>query len=226
MINLKNICKVYGDGDSAVSALSNVSLEIADGSFVAVVGKSGSGKTTLLNILGGLDGATAGEIIVDGISLNRLTSDELADYRNKKTGFVFQSYYLEPTFTVLENVEMPLIIAGVEKSERRERAQKWIVKLGLSDKINVKTSNLSGGQKQRVSIARALVNDPTILLADEPTGNLDTKNGNEVMELLREINAGGVTVILITHNDEYAHLADYAIILEDGRVKNLPVIKE
>lgn len=218
MIKLTNVSKVYGEGESAVHALKNITLDIPDSKLVSIIGKSGSGKSTLINLIGALDTPTDGEISNDDYRLTELTSDELAEYRNKNVGFIFQSFYLEPYFTVMENVEMPLLIAGVDKKVRREKAQVLIDKFGLSDKTDKKANQLSGGQKQRASIARALIHEPKLILADEPTGSLDIKNGEEVIAALREISAEGRTVILVTHNIEDAKKADYIIELADGEV--------
>lgn len=218
MIKLTNVSKVYGEGESAVHALKNITLDIPDSKLVSIIGKSGSGKSTLINLIGALDTPTEGEISNDDYRLTKLTSDELAEYRNKNVGFIFQSFYLEPYFTVLENVEMPLLIAGVDKKVRREKAQVLIDKFGLSDKTDKKANQLSGGQKQRASIARALIHEPKLILADEPTGSLDIKNGEEVIAALREISTEGRTVILVTHNIEDAKKADYIIELADGEV--------
>lgn len=218
MIKLQNVSKVYGEGESAVHALKNITLDIPDSKLVSIIGKSGSGKSTLINLIGALDTPTEGEISNDDFSLTRLTNDELAEYRNKNVGFIFQSFYLEPYFTVMENVEMPLLIAGVDKKVRREKAQVLINKFGLSDKTDKKANQLSGGQKQRTSIARALIHEPKLILADEPTGSLDIKNGEEVIATLREISAEGHTVILVTHNIEDAKKADYIIELADGEI--------
>lgn len=218
MIKLENVGKIYGEGESAVTALDNINLEIPKGRFVSIVGKSGSGKSTLLNLIGGLDKPTNGRIIVDGKDLGTFNSDGLSEYRNKSIGFVFQSFFLEPNFTVLENVEMPLVIAGFDKNVRKERALKFIEKLGLSDKTDKKAKTLSGGQKQRVSIARALINEAELILADEPTGNLDSKNGKDVIDLLEKINKDGKTVILVTHNMADALRADTLIEVADGHI--------
>lgn len=218
MIKLQNISKIYGEGDSAVLALKNINLDIPDGKLVSIIGKSGSGKSTLMNLIGALDTPTTGEIFNNDFSLNALTSDELAEYRNKNVGFIFQSFYLEPYFTVMENVEMPLLIAGIDKKVRREKAQVIIDKFGLTDKTDKKANQLSGGQKQRTSIARAIIHEPSLILADEPTGSLDIKNGEEVIATLKEISAEGRTVILVTHNIEDAKKADYIIELADGEV--------
>lgn len=218
MIKLQNISKIYGEGDSAVLALKNINLDIPDGKLVSIIGKSGSGKSTLMNLIGALDTPTTGEVLNNDFSLNALTSDELAEYRNKNVGFIFQSFYLEPYFTVMENVEMPLLIAGIDKKIRREKAQAIIDKFGLTDKTDKKANQLSGGQKQRTSIARAIIHEPSLILADEPTGSLDIKNGEEVIATLKEISSEGRTVILVTHNIEDAKKADYIIELADGEV--------
>lgn len=217
MIELHDVRKVYGEGESAVVALDGINLNIPSGRLVSIIGKSGSGKSTLLNILGALDSPTNGEVIINGESLNGLNNDELAEYRNKNVGFIFQQFYLEPNFTVLENVEMPLLISGVSKAERRDRARALIDKFGLNDKTDKKANTLSGGQKQRVSIARALIHEPAIILADEPTGSLDSKNGKDVIDALKSICGEGRTVILVTHNHDDANKADYIIELADGK---------
>lgn len=219
MIELKDIVKIYGKGDAAVHALKGVNLKIEDGRFSAIIGKSGSGKSTLMNIIGGLDSPTEGKVFADGLDLTSLSSNELADYRNRTTGFIFQSFYLEPTFTVLENVAMPLTIRGVSRKIREEAARRIIGKLGLTDKTNKKANELSGGQKQRVSIARALVHDPMIVLADEPTGNLDSNNGAEVIKILRDICTEGKSVVLVTHNIEDAKQADVIYVVKDGMIE-------
>lgn len=218
MIILRNVNKIYGKNEGAVHALKDVNLVIEDAKFTAILGKSGSGKSTLMNIIGALDSPTSGTIESGDKILNNLSKNELALYRNTTTGFVFQSFYLEPTFTVLENVCMPLTIAGMDKKEREEKAYKIICDLGLEDKVNKKASELSGGQKQRVSIARALVHDPDLVLADEPTGNLDSQNGAEVMALLKEIVNRGKSVVLVTHNMDDAKNADNIIEIKDGVV--------
>lgn len=219
MIEIKDVVKIYGRGDAAVHALKGVNIKIEDGKFSAIIGKSGSGKSTLMNIIGGLDSPTEGKVISDGMDLTSMSSNELADYRNRSTGFIFQSFYLEPTFTVLENVAMPLTIRGVPKSVREEAARKIITKLGLADKMKKKASELSGGQKQRVSIARALVHDPSVVLADEPTGNLDSANGAEVIKILRQICEEGKSVVLVTHNIEDAKQADVIFVVKDGLIE-------
>ena len=221
MIELKNVSKIFGSGESEVRALDDVSLTIDDGTFIAIVGKSGSGKSTMMNLIGALDKPTQGEIISDGNNLTDMKDDELAEYRNKHIGYIFQSFYLEPTFTVLENVAMPLTIAGMKKSEREELARNAIGKLGLEEKTDKKANELSGGQKQRVSIARAIVHDPEIILADEPTGNLDSQNGVEVIKLLQGIADSGKTVVLVTHNIDDARKTDRMVVLKDGKIQQM-----
>lgn len=216
MIELKGVNKVYGKGDGAVHALKDCSVTIEDGKFTAILGKSGSGKSTLMNIIGALDSPTSGTVIANGKELTTLTQNELALYRNATTGFIFQSFYLEPTFTVLDNVAMPLIIGGMKRKEREEKAMKIIESVGLTDKALKKANELSGGQKQRVSIARALVHNPDIVLADEPTGNLDSVNGAEIMKLLKNICEMGKSVVLVTHNMEDAKNAQNIIHIVDG----------
>lgn len=218
MIVLKNVNRIYGKDDNAVHALKDVNLVIEDAKFTAILGKSGSGKSTLMNIIGALDTPTSGQIFNDKTDLSKLNEDQLADYRNKTTGFVFQSFYLEPSYTVLENVAMPLTIAGVDRKTREEKAKEIITKLGLESKINKKANELSGGQKQRVSIARALISNPSLILADEPTGNLDSQNGAEVMALLKEVVRMGKSVVLVTHNMEDAKNADNLVYIKDGVV--------
>lgn len=222
MIELIDVGKIYGSGETAVEALKHITFTVEDGAFTAVLGKSGSGKSTLMNLIGALDSPTSGEIIADGRNLTAMGERELAAYRNRSTGFVFQSFYLEPTFTVLENVCMPLTIAGVNRTDREKKAREALIRLGLGDKIEKKANELSGGQKQRVSIARAIVHDPAVVLADEPTGNLDSQNGREVMKLLRSIADMGKSVVLVTHNPEDARNADRFLYLKDGEMTDPP----
>ena len=216
MIILKKVNRIYGEGEGAVHALKDIDLVIEDGKFTCVLGKSGSGKSTLMNIIGALDTPTSGKVFNNETDLSSLSENQLADYRNKTTGFVFQSFYLEPSYTVLENVVMPLTIAGMKRKEREELGKEVLIKLGLEDKIYKRANELSGGQKQRVSIARALVRNPDLILADEPTGNLDSQNGAEVMALFKEIVKMGKSVVLVTHNAEDAKNADNIIHIKDG----------
>lgn len=221
MITFKNVVKVYGDGENAVRAIDDITLSIPQEKMIAIIGKSGCGKSTLLNLLGGLDSLTKGSICNNGVYLDSLSNDQLAEYRNKNIGFVFQNFFLEPNFTVLENVEMPLVISGMQKKDRRQKTVAIISQVGLNDKTNQKVKNLSGGQKQRVAIARALVHSPSIILADEPTGNLDSENGKQIISLLKDISKNGKTVILVTHNMDDAAVADIIIELHDGKVKRI-----
>lgn len=221
MIELQEVTKVYGRGANAVTALDKLTISFEEGMFTAVVGKSGSGKSTLMHLIGALDKPTAGKIIVDGEEITKCKENALAEYRNANIGFIFQSFYLEPTFSVLSNIEMPLQIAGVKAKECEERARRALQRMGIEDKANSPARDLSGGQKQRVSIARAIVGDPKIILADEPTGNLDQENGSGVIKLLRELADGGRTVILVTHNLEDSKLADIVIELNDGKLKGI-----
>ena len=213
MISIKNLSKIY---DDKTKALDNINLDL-DNNFISIVGQSGSGKSTLLNIIGGIDTPTDGEVLVDDLNISKLTSDELAEYRNKYIGFIFQSFYLDNSYTVLENVMMPLIIARVEKKKRIEMAEAALDKLGILDLKDKSSSDISGGEAQRVAIARAIVNNPKIILADEPTGNLDSKNGEIVMDLLKEISKDRM-VIMVTHNNEYTKYSDKVITISDGKV--------
>lgn len=217
-IVLSNVTKKYQMGDVVVAALAGVSLQIRKGEFTAIMGPSGSGKSTLMNILGCLDRPTSGSYLLDGQEAANLSDDELAVTRNKKIGFVFQSFNLLPRINALENVALPLIYAGVQKNERRERAVEALTAVGLERRLHHLPNELSGGQRQRVAIARALVNEPTILMADEPTGALDTKSGDEVMEIFRKLNADGRTIILVTHEPEIAEYAKRVIHMRDGAI--------
>ena len=218
MIEMKNVSKIYNMGKEKVIALDDVSLKINKGEFVAIVGPSGSGKSTLMHIVGGLDSPTNGDIFIEGNDISKLKDKKLSKYRNEKIGFVFQAFNLENSQTALENVMMPLIFAGVSKKERKERAKKALEIVGLSNLEKHKPNEMSGGQRQRVSIARALVNNPQIVFADEPTGNLDSKSGESIMSLFHEINNKGFTVIMVTHNPEEAKRAKRVIEIKDGRI--------
>lgn len=217
VIKMKNINKVYKMGGSEFRALDNVNLTINKGEYVAIVGPSGAGKSTLMNIIGCLDTATSGEYILD--ELNTKCSDsKLAEIRNKKIGFIFQNYNLLPKLNVLENVELPLLYLGVSSSKVREKAIEALKRVGLETHIKHKPTELSGGQKQRVAIARALVTEPQIILADEPTGALDSKTGKEVLQMLKDLNKEGNTIVMITHDREIASDAKRMITVRDGRI--------
>lgn len=218
MIDLKNIYKIYKLGNNDVYALDNVSLHIDAHEFVSIIGPSGSGKSTLMNILGCLDVPTKGEYLLEGKDISQKTDDELAEIRNNAIGFVFQGFNLLPKLDAIENVELPLIYQNVSAKERHERAQKALESVGLGQRIHHKPTELSGGQQQRVAIARALVTNPPIILADEPTGNLDSKSGKEVMEIFKELHAKGNTIILITHDSGVAAQAKRVIKIQDGKL--------
>ena len=221
MIEIKNVSKIYNMGKEKVIALDNVNLTIKEGEFAAIVGPSGSGKSTLMHLVGGLDTPTSGSIFIDGEDISKLRDRDMSKYRNKSVGFVFQSFNLENTQTALENVMMPLIFSGIDKRKRKVKAEKALEMVGLKDKIKNKPTELSGGQRQRVSIARALVNEPRIIFADEPTGNLDSKNGQLIMNLLSDLNERGYTVIMVTHNMEEAKRARRIINIKDGKVQEV-----
>lgn len=218
MIEIKDLSKVYEIGKEKLYALDNVSLKINDGEFAAIVGPSGSGKSTLMNILGCLDIATSGSYILDGVPVESLNDDRLAEIRNKKVGFIFQKYNLLTKLNVYENVEIPLIYLGIGNTERKERIKKALDQVGLSSHLHHKPTELSGGQQQRVAIARALVTNPSVILADEPTGALDSKTGKEVLALLQELHKSGRTIVLITHDLSIAAEAERRIQIKDGRV--------
>lgn len=218
LIELKDVYKIYQMGDEQVRALDGVSLTIDKGEFVAIVGQSGSGKSTAMNIIGCLDVPTSGSYHLGGIDVSTMKDDEQAEIRNKMLGFIFQQYNLIPKLTVLENVELPLLYAGLTASERRERALQALERVGLSDKPRNLPSQLSGGQQQRVSIARALAGDPSVILADEPTGALDSRTGREVLAFLQKLNAEGNTVVLITHDNGIAVKAKRIVRLQDGKI--------
>lgn len=218
LISLQNIYKIYQMGDMEVRANDGISLDIYRGEFVSIVGKSGSGKSTIMNIIGALDVPTEGKYILNGQDVSEMEDDSLAEIRNKTIGFVFQQYNLLPKQNLLENVELPLIYAGVGKKERTERSLESLERVGLRDKWRYMPQQLSGGQQQRVSIARALVRNPPIILADEPTGALDSHTGREVLGMLQELHKQGHTVVLITHDNSIAVQAERIIRLEDGVV--------
>ena len=218
MLNLSDIYKVYNMGAVDVPALDGVSFTLRRGEFVGVVGQSGSGKSTLLHLLGCLDTPTSGTYELEGHDITRLPDKELSRIRNRHFGFVFQAYNLLSDLSALENVEQPLVYAKVSGKERRERARAMLDKVGLSDRVKHMPSQLSGGQQQRVAIARALVNTPTLLLADEPTGNLNTEAGNAVLDILTGLHEEGMSVVMVTHDSHIAALAERQVVLQDGRV--------
>ena len=218
LVEFRDVCKFYQMGESTVRAADHISFEIQKGEFVAIVGQSGSGKSTCMNIIGCLDVPTSGTYLLDGQDVGQMNKNQLAAIRNKMLGFIFQQYNLLPKLTLLENVEVPLMYAGMPKAERRERAKLALELVGLGDKLRHKPAQLSGGQQQRVSIARALAGDPAVILADEPTGALDSHTGREVLTMLQQLHAAGNTVVLITHDNSIAVQAQRIIRLEDGHV--------
>ena len=218
MIQMKTITKTYQMGDETIHALNEVSLIIEDGDYLAIVGPSGSGKSTLMNIIGCLDVADSGEYILDGQAIEDYSEEELARIRNRKLGFIFQNFNLLPKLTALENVELPLIYQGVHIRERKRRAAETLARIGMADRLHHKPTELSGGQQQRVAIARALVTNPSLILADEPTGNLDQKTGHEIINLLQELHDQGNTIVIITHDEYVAEQANRQIRILDGRL--------
>ena len=218
LIEFQKVSKIYHMGDSTVIAANEISMQIYKGEFVAIVGSSGSGKSTCMNIIGCLDVPTSGTYLLDGRDVGRMNKNELAEIRNELLGFIFQQYNLLPKLNLQENVEVPLMYAGVPKAERHERARLALELVGLGDKLKHKPNQLSGGQQQRVSIARALAGDPAVILADEPTGALDSHTGREVLEMLKRLHDAGNTVVLITHDNSIAVQAQRIIRLEDGHV--------
>ena len=219
LIETRDLWKTYRMGGEEIHALQNVSIRIEAGEYVAIMGPSGSGKSTLMNLIGCLDTPTQGSYLLNGHQVRELDDDELARIRNEEIGFVFQTFNLLPRATALHNVELPLVYAGVSGSDRRERALKALARVELADRVTHRPNELSGGQRQRVAIARALVNAPALLLADEPTGNLDSKTGQEIMALFRRLHDAGNTIVLITHEQEVAEYAHRVIQLRDGQVE-------
>lgn len=217
MIHIENLYKYYISGKEKYLALKDINLKIEKGEFVAIIGPSGSGKSTLLNIIGGLDRPSSGKVFIDGEDIFKFDDERLSKYRNKRIGYIFQSFYLEPSYTVFENVMIPLIFSG--DGRREEKVKKALEKVGLSHKLRSKPTELSGGERQRVAIARAIVNDPDILLCDEPTGNLDSQTGLSIMNLLKDLNEEGKTILLVTHNLEYANMSSRILKIRDGEIK-------
>lgn len=218
IIQLKDVCKNYQMGDSIVRAVCDANLEIKKGDFLAIVGPSGSGKSTLMNLVGALDLATKGEIYLDNLDIEHLEESELAQIRGKKIGFIFQTFNLIPTLTVKENVMLPMTFQKIPKEERLDRAESLLTQVGLGHRMDFLPTDISGGERQRVAIARALANNPDVLLADEPTGNLDSKTGMEVIKMFEELNKNGMTIIMVTHDPNVASHAKHIITLRDGKV--------
>ena len=221
ILELKEVSKTYTGGGMDVPVLDKITFEVDEGEFVAIMGPSGSGKSTLMNIIGCLDRQTSGEYFLDGKDVSKMDDNELADLRNQAIGFVFQNFNLLPHETALENVMLPLLYAGVNAAERKARAEEALKSVGLEDRMSFDPTKLSGGQKQRVAVARAMINHPRILLADEPTGALDSKSGDQLMELFRKLNEDGMTIVMITHELAVAKCAKRILDLKDGKLQNL-----
>jgi len=222
VISTENLTEEYLLGKVVVPALRGVDLKIKRGEFAVIMGPSGSGKSTLLNLLGGLQKPTGGKVFINGVDLSTLNENQLAIFRRKNVGFVFQAYNLIPTLTAIENVELPMIFYNIPTNERKKRAEALLASLGLGDRLHHRPSELSGGEQQRVSIARALANNPEIILADEPTGNLDTKTGGKIMEEMVKVNREfGKTIVMVTHDPEVAHFGDRIIHIRDGKIENI-----
>lgn len=218
IIHLENVFKIYGSGETEIKALNDVNLTIFEGEYCSIMGPSGSGKSTAMNIIGCLDRPTSGHYDLDGVDVAQMDDKSLAHIRNKKLGFVFQQFHLLPQLTALENVMLPMVYAEVNKSERRDRAEEALIKVGLEKRLNNKPTQLSGGQQQRVAIARAIVNRPVVLLADEPTGALDSRTTQEVLDIFCELNVSGITVVMVTHEPEVARQTQRIVWFRDGQV--------
>ena len=225
IIEVKKLQKRYLMGDEVIDALKSIDLKVQKNEYLALMGPSGSGKSTLMNLIGCLDSPTSGEYILHGIDVSKMSDSELADVRNKEIGFVFQTFNLLTRMTALENVALPLVYAGVSKVDREERARKVLLEVGLADRMTHKPNELSGGQRQRVAIARALINNPAIILADEPTGNLDSKTSQEIMNIFKEIHKRGNTIIVVTHEPDIAAFADRIVRLKDGYIESDQITK-
>ena len=218
IITVDNVNKTYKNGSLELQVLKNISFKVDKGEFLAIRGSSGSGKSTMMNILGCLDNQYEGKYILDGIDISKSTENELSEIRNKKIGFIFQSFNLLPRLTALENVELPLIYSSVPKEERHKRANELLEMVGLKERTHHRPNELSGGQRQRVAIARALVNNPSIILADEPTGNLDSKSEAEIIEILQKLNKMGKTIVIVTHEPNIGEIAQRKIVFKDGEI--------
>ncbi|MCS7009897.1 MAG: ABC transporter ATP-binding protein [Anaerolineales bacterium] len=219
LIQTENLTKIYGKGEAAVTALDHVNIAVNEGEFVAVMGPSGCGKSTLLHLIGGLDRPTEGNVRIEGVALAEMDDDTLTKLRRRKIGFVFQFFNLIPVLTAVENAALPVMLDGVKPAEAKKRAAEWLTRFGLGDRLAARPDQLSGGQQQRVAIARALVSEPALILADEPTGNLDTRSGDEIASLLRDVTKKyGRTVVMVTHDPRIAAYADRIIFLKDGKV--------
>lgn len=218
MIRIQNLNKIYKNGSLEVQALFDINLEVSEGEFVAIMGPSGSGKSTLMNILGCLDRPTNGSYQLKGVEVGGLNDDQLAEIRNKRIGFIFQTFNLLPRSTALQNVELPMVYAGVHRGERHQKAMDALKMVGLAERCHHRPNEMSGGQRQRVAIARALINNPSIILADEPTGNLDSVSGREIMMILQALNEQGITIILVTHDNEIGRHAKRIVRFRDGRI--------
>lgn len=218
IITVNNVNKTYHNGSLELQVLKNISFSVKKGEFLAIMGSSGSGKSTMMNILGCLDHEYDGEYFLDGIDISKSSEDELSEIRNKKIGFIFQSFNLLPRLTALENVELPLVYSSVPKADRHQKALELLELVGLKDRVHHRPNELSGGQRQRVAIARALVNNPSIILADEPTGNLDSKSEEEIIEILQKLNKMGKTIVIVTHEPNIGEIAQRKIVFKDGEI--------